>query len=76
MHKYYPLWSLSQFLISVIPACPESFRKDSRRALLAGMTPKKIFDQIDGPAALPEGVFKDFEDIHVPAYKDQLHLLG
>jgi hypothetical protein len=40
------------------------------------MTPKKIFDQIDGPAALPEGVFKDFEDIHVPAYKDQLHLLG
>ena len=32
---------LPQFQISVIPACPESFRKDSRRASLAGMTSKK-----------------------------------
>jgi len=41
--KFYTLWSLPQFLISVILACPESFlrsrtiRKDSRQA---GMTLK------------------------------------
>jgi hypothetical protein len=41
LDNYYTLWSLPQVQISVIPACPESFRKDSRRALLAGMTKEK-----------------------------------
>ena len=53
--------SLSQFQISVIPACPESFRKSSRRVLFVrtqadsqgrtGMTPKNKHPINGRPAA-------------------------
>jgi hypothetical protein len=50
--------TLPQFQVSVIPACPESFRNDFRRALLAGMTPKnKHSNNEDALRTLPQGVF-------------------
>jgi len=56
-YNYYTLWSLPQFQISVIPACPESFRKDSRRASLAGMTPKNKHSNNGRPAVSAAGFF-------------------
>ena len=55
--NYYTLWSLPQVQISVIPACPESFRKDSRRALLAGMTPMNKHSNNGRPAVSAAGFF-------------------
>jgi hypothetical protein len=46
-------------LISVIPACPESFQKDSRRASLAGMTPKTTLQIVDALRFLPQGSLHD-----------------
>jgi len=46
----YTLWSLTQLQISVIPACPESFRQYSRRASLAGMTPENKLSNNGRPA--------------------------
>jgi len=56
-YKYYTLWSFPQFQISVIPACPESFRKDSRRAALAGMTLKNKHSNNGRPAVSAAGLF-------------------
>jgi hypothetical protein len=56
-NDYYTLWSLPQFQISVIPACPESFRKDSRRASLAGMTPINKHSNNGRPAVSAAGFF-------------------
>jgi len=55
LDNYYTLWSLPQVQISVIPACPESFRKDSRRASLAGMTQKINIQIMDALRSLPQG---------------------
>jgi hypothetical protein len=57
LDNYYTLWSLPQFQISVIPACRESFRKDSRRASLAGMTPKNKHSNNGRPAVFAAGFF-------------------
>jgi hypothetical protein len=54
-YNYYTLWPLPRLQISVIPACPESFRKDSRRALLAGMTPKNKPSNDGRPAVSAAG---------------------
>jgi hypothetical protein len=56
-YNYYTLWSLPQFQFSVIPACPESFRKDSRRALLGGMTQKNKHSNNGRPAVSAAGFF-------------------
>jgi hypothetical protein len=56
--NYYTLWSLPQFQISVIPACRESFRKDSRlpKAFgIAGMTPKNKHSNNGRPAVSAAG---------------------
>jgi len=40
------LYEFIEQSLSVIPACPESLlKKDSRRALLAGMTQREIYKQ-------------------------------
>ena len=55
---------MPQFQISVIPACPESFRKDSRppdpesvRDGIAGMTPKNKHSNNGRPAVSAAGFF-------------------
>ena len=55
--NYYTLRSLPQLQISVIPACPESFRKDSRRTSLAGMTLKNKHSNNGRPAVSAAGSF-------------------
>ena len=49
---------LDQFLFSVIPACPESFfKKDSRRASLAGMTNSFNLSRLSFPDLIGESSF-------------------
>jgi len=48
-----------------IPVCPESFRKDSRHALLAGMTLRIIIHILDAIRSLPKSFLQHITRIEV-----------
>jgi len=53
--------ALLPFQISVIPARPESFLKDSRRASLAGMTPNNQIQIMYIQRSLQQGSPQDYK---------------